>query len=125
MVHLKVDTGMARLGVTTAELPAFAAALSRFPEVHISGLMTHLACADAASDEELTTQMVRFDEATVVLAKHGVRPPLRCTRPTAQRSFAATPTSTRFAQASRSSASPRRSSEATSPRDSSSRGYGR
>ncbi len=77
MVHLKVDTGMARLGVTTAELPAFAAALSRFPEVHIGGLMTHLACADAASDEELTTQMVRFDEATVVLAKQGVRPPLR------------------------------------------------
>ena len=76
-VHLKIDTGMARLGVTTRELPGFAGELGRFPEVHIGGLMTHLACADAASDEELTDQMVRFDDATLLLAKHGVRPPLR------------------------------------------------
>jgi alanine racemase len=77
VVHLKVDTGMARLGVTTSELPAFADALARFPEVQVGGLMTHLACADAASEDELTYQMVRFDEATGLLAKHGVRPEVR------------------------------------------------
>jgi alanine racemase len=76
-VHLKVDTGMARLGVTMGELPAFAAALSKYPEVHIGGLMTHLACADAATEDELTDQMVRFDDATGLLAKHGVRPRVR------------------------------------------------
>jgi len=76
-VHLKVDTGMARLGVTTSELPAFAGGLARFPEVHIGGLMTHLACADAASEDELTAQMVLFDDATLLLAQHGVRPALR------------------------------------------------
>jgi alanine racemase len=77
VVHLKVDTGMARLGVTMSELPAFAAALARFPEVHIGSLMTHLASADAASEDDLTSQMVRFDEATAILARHGVRPRLR------------------------------------------------
>ena len=77
VVHLKVDTGMARLGVTTSELPDFAKALDRFPEVHIGGLMTHLACADAAEEAELTAQMVRFDEATLLLAQHGVRPEIR------------------------------------------------
>jgi alanine racemase len=76
-VHLKVDTGMARLGVTTSELPAFAQALAGFPEVHIGGLMTHLACADAAEDGALADQMVRFDDATLLLAKHGVRPAVR------------------------------------------------
>jgi alanine racemase len=77
VVHLKVDTGMARLGVTMGQLPEFAAALGRFPEVQIGGLMTHLACADAASEDELTAQMVRFDDATMLLAKQGVRPPVR------------------------------------------------
>ncbi len=77
VVHLKVDTGMARLGVTMEGLPAFAGALRRFPEVQIGGLMTHLACADAASEDEMTAQMVRFDDATLLLAKHGVRPKTR------------------------------------------------
>jgi alanine racemase len=75
-VHLKVDTGMARLGVTMQALPALVAALGDFPEVEISGLMTHLACADG--DAEATTeQMVLFDEATALLARHGVRPQIR------------------------------------------------
>jgi len=76
-VHLKIDTGMARLGVTMADLPAFASELSRYPEVHIASLMTHLACADDAEDAALVEQMVRFDEATLLLAKHGVRPETR------------------------------------------------
>jgi len=77
VVHLKVDTGMARLGVTTADLPRFASELSRFPEVHVGALMTHLACADDAEDAALVEQMVRFDEATGMLARHGVRPLVR------------------------------------------------
>jgi alanine racemase len=77
VVHLKVDTGMARLGVTTADLPHFASELPRFPEVHVGGLMTHLACADDAEDAALIEQMVRFDDATLLLAKHGVRPDVR------------------------------------------------
>lgn len=76
-VHLKIDTGMARLGVTMNELPAFARSLSRFPEVRVRGLMTHLACADAAETEDMDGQMVRFDEATALLTQHGVRAEVR------------------------------------------------
>jgi alanine racemase len=76
-VHLKIDTGMARLGVTPRALPAFAEALAGFPEVRVRGLMTHLASADAPGPEETTEQMVRFDEATALLARHGVRPGVR------------------------------------------------
>lgn len=76
-VHLKIDTGMARLGVTMEELPALAAALADVPEVRIAGLMTHLACADAPTDEETAEQLRLFEEATSLLALHGVRPDVR------------------------------------------------
>jgi alanine racemase len=76
-VHLKIDTGMARLGVTMRELPAFAKKLAAFPEVHVRGLMTHLACADSADTASLAEQAIRFDEATALLAKHGVRAEVR------------------------------------------------
>jgi len=76
-VHLKIDTGMARLGVTMQELPRFAAALADYPEVRVSGLMTHLACADAPTVEETRAQTTRFDEATAQLARHGVRAQVR------------------------------------------------
>jgi len=72
-VHLKVDTGMARLGVTMHELPQLASRLADFPEVRVRGLMTHLACADAATNEETAEQMLRFDEATALLTRTGLR----------------------------------------------------
>jgi alanine racemase len=51
-IHVKVDTGMSRLGVRPEDLDAFLEGCSRFPAVRIEGLMTHLACAD--SDPEMT-----------------------------------------------------------------------
>jgi alanine racemase len=76
-VHLKIDTGMARLGVTLEELPEVAARLGDFPDVRVQGLMTHLACADALTDDETREQLRRFEEATALLARHGVRPVVR------------------------------------------------
>jgi alanine racemase len=75
-VHLKVDTGMARLGITMQALPALAEAMASFPEVEVSGLMTHLACAENGA-EATTEQMVLFDEATTLLARHGIRARVR------------------------------------------------
>jgi len=76
-VHLKVDTGMARLGVTMAELPAFADRLARIADVRVAGLMTHLASADALTGEETAEQMRHFDEATRILAARGIVPEVR------------------------------------------------
>ena len=72
-VHLKIDTGMARLGVTMKALPELAARLGAFPEVRVRGLMTHLACAEDAGGEGTVDQTARFEEATALLARHGVR----------------------------------------------------
>lgn len=76
-VHLKVDTGMARLGVTMQALPELAARLADTPEVRVRGLMTHLACADAATLEETDEQMARFDRAAALLARARVTPEVR------------------------------------------------
>jgi len=88
VAHLKVDTGMARLGVRMADLETFAAKLVDVPEVRITGLMTHLACADAEEsappllhpregrgplDRGFTAEQVaKFEEATLRLKRAGV-----------------------------------------------------
>jgi alanine racemase len=76
-VHLKIDTGMARLGVPMAGVAKLAAHLQGTPEIEVAGLMTHLACADAPTNEETAEQMLRFDEATAILARHGIRAEVR------------------------------------------------
>jgi alanine racemase len=72
-VHLKVDTGMSRLGVPLRELGAFLEALGRLPHVRISGVMTHL--SEAEGDEAVTRrQLDRFEEALAAVRAAGHRP---------------------------------------------------
>ena len=69
-VHVKVDTGMTRLGVR--ELEAF---LDRFERLRIDGLMTHLASAE--DDEEATNaQLDAFDAAVARVRQRGHAPVL-------------------------------------------------
>ena len=74
-VHLKVDTGMGRLGVRYDQLGEFVAALQPFRNVRIDGLMSHLAAADDTTCQPLTRdQIQRFEEAVVLFRDHGYRP---------------------------------------------------
>ena len=74
-VHLKVDTGMGRLGVRYDQLGEFVAALAPFRNVRLDGLMSHLAAADDVACQPLTRdQISRFEEAVVLCRDHGYRP---------------------------------------------------
>lgn len=74
-VHVKVDTGMGRLGVRFDEVPEFAVALKSFPNIRVDGLMTHLAAADEPSCGPLTKdQIQRFEDALAAFREHGYRP---------------------------------------------------
>jgi alanine racemase len=74
-VHVKVDTGMGRLGVRFDQLGEFVAALSQFRNVRVDGIMTHLAAADDMTCEPLTRdQIQRFEDAVIVFRDHGYRP---------------------------------------------------
>lgn len=76
-VHVKVDTGMGRLGAGPAELPEVLSALARFPEVRMDGLMTHLACADADDLEDTADQLARFAEMERLTRAAGHSPRVR------------------------------------------------
>jgi alanine racemase len=74
-VHLKVDTGMGRLGVRPEALPEFCEMLKRCQNIHLDGLMTHLAAADDPKREDFTrTQLDRFAQAVSVLRERGFTP---------------------------------------------------
>lgn len=74
-VHLKVDTGMTRLGLAPHEAAAAAEALASRPGLRLEGLMTHLASADedaAATEHQLDV----FDDVARALELRGLRPPM-------------------------------------------------
>ena len=71
-VHVKIDTGMGRLGVRFDQLVDFVDSVKRFKNLRIDGLMTHFAAADDLSCKPLTEdQIQRFDDAVKVLQDRG------------------------------------------------------
>jgi len=74
-VHVKIDTGMGRLGIRFDALSEFVAALAPFRHVRIDGLMSHLAAADDNACQPLTRDQIhRFDEADGVFREAGYHP---------------------------------------------------
>jgi len=74
-VHVKIDTGMGRLGVRFDEAAAFADALKRFEHIRVDGLMTHFAAADDPTCEMLTgDQIKRFEDVAALFRVHGFAP---------------------------------------------------
>jgi alanine racemase len=74
-VHIKIDTGMGRLGVRSDDLRQFCEALARFPNLRVDGLMTHLASADDPTQEDFTgAQLERFQQAVDLFRERGFAP---------------------------------------------------
>lgn len=74
--HLKVDTGMTRLGIPWQQFPAFAEGLSPGGPVEIEGLFTHLATSDDPSVSYTRDQLERFRACREALARRGFGRPL-------------------------------------------------
>lgn len=73
-VHVKIDTGMGRVGVQADDAAEFAAELKRFAHIEVEGLMTHFASADEVVSEQTDLQMRRFADAVAAFHQHGFRP---------------------------------------------------
>jgi len=82
-VHVKIDTGMGRNGVAWAGLEDFAVELKAWPELHVEGLCTHLACAEQEGAELTRLQLQRFEKALSCLEQLGIKPVWRHTANTA------------------------------------------
>jgi len=70
-VHVKIDTGMKRLGFDLSQLQRLSEVLKSQPEIRIKSIYSHLADADNLRDNRFTLlQIKRFEEATVFLRNH-------------------------------------------------------
>ena len=74
-VHLKVETGMTRLGCAPADVRALGEALASEPHLRVEGVFTHFASADAVDTATARAQRARFAGAVEALAAAGLRPP--------------------------------------------------
>ena len=76
-VHIKVDTGMHRMGVDLADLDDLLTALEAAPVLELEGLWTHLAVADEdllEAEEFTALQLARFDHALAQVRSRGLEP---------------------------------------------------
>ncbi len=75
-VHLKVDTGMHRVGAAPDDVPMLARAVADKDALRLDGVWTHCAVADEPDDPYTDRQLDRFDEVLGCLARAGHRPGL-------------------------------------------------
>jgi alanine racemase len=71
-VHLKVDTGMGRLGIRPAEVFSFIERCRDFPSLRIRGLMSHFPRADEADKRYSLEQLARFLEVVALTRDQGI-----------------------------------------------------
>ncbi len=74
-VHLKIDTGMGRLGLTIEELIQIVRDRSHWPHLRFTGLYSHLSAADDPGDPFNQDQIQRFEKAIVKIKALGWHPP--------------------------------------------------
>lgn len=78
-VHIKVDTGMNRLGIpgNPRDVAAFIEHMLNLGNVDIEGIFTHFATADDPSSDFPRVQMERFNNVLAALADRKICPPVR------------------------------------------------
>jgi alanine racemase len=74
--YIKVDTGMGRLGLLSSELAPFLDRVTRFKEIRIEGLTSHLSSADDADPEFTKSQVSSFRKAIAAGRAMGLDLPL-------------------------------------------------
>jgi alanine racemase len=75
-IHLKLDSGMGRMGVVESELTEVIQMIRAAPRLRLDAVYTHFANADEARDPFTETQIVTFDRMTASLREAGLDAPL-------------------------------------------------
>ncbi len=75
-VHVKLDTGMARLGVPLAQLGELLAALRACEHIALEGVFTHLASAEVVDADDVEQQAILFDGSVAEIVRAGFQPRL-------------------------------------------------
>ncbi len=70
-IHVKIDTGMKRLGFELNEVERLCQVLNAQPEVHVRSVYSHLADSDNRRDKRFTEHQIKhFHQATQIIARH-------------------------------------------------------
>jgi alanine racemase len=72
--HIKIETGMGRLGIAPGELPEVFRILSGNRLCAVEGVFTHLACADLPDTDSVARQLALFDAAVAKIRAVGFNP---------------------------------------------------
>jgi len=75
-IHLKLDSGMGRMGVIESELPQAIEMIRNAPRLRVDGIYTHLANADEPDDSYTATQIANFDRMLAALREARIDAPL-------------------------------------------------
>lgn len=72
-VHVKVDTGMGRLGIPPEEVTAFLDRCRDFPAIDVRGLMSHFPRADEADKSYSIAQLAHFRQVVELTQSYGIK----------------------------------------------------
>ncbi|MBA7671495.1 Alanine racemase 2 [subsurface metagenome] len=73
LVHVKVDTGMHRVGISVEKAVDLVKYISSLPNIEIEGLFTHFACADDPENSYTLLQFERFLKLKEILEKNNFK----------------------------------------------------
>jgi alanine racemase len=74
-VHIKLDTGMSRLGTNWQQAGEFVQLVQRLPHLQIASIYSHLATADSPDPTTMNLQQQRFEDAIAQIKALGIKPP--------------------------------------------------
>ncbi len=77
LLHLKIDTGMGRIGFLPQEIPQVIDEILKLPGIRVEGLFTHFAVADEKRLDYTALQFTRYMDVYHFLESKGLRIPLR------------------------------------------------
>lgn len=75
-IHVKVNTGMNRLGLQPEDAPTFIEHLSTWPQIQVEGVYTHFATADSQDQSFMLAQLAQFEQLLHRLDEQETRPPI-------------------------------------------------
>lgn len=75
-IHLKVDTGMGRLGAAPEDLPRICSVVESSPHLKVEGVSTHIASSEVLDAPSVSEQLKTFEAARKTLAECGLQPEL-------------------------------------------------
>ena len=75
-VHLKIDTGMGRLGLPATETDSWLPAMKKLTALKIEGVFSHFSTAESVDGEYTRKQLATFNHVVKLLRAEGIAPPL-------------------------------------------------